>query len=78
MLDCLGMQLKRGSNGIAFSPENIFIFFSNHGFFRALSAGIKRPLLSLLPVPNDPQYKHGNLVSILGALHALYVVSFVV
>ncbi len=43
--------------------------------FRALAAGIKRPLLSLLPVSNNPLYKHGNLVSVLGALQALYVVS---
>ncbi|KAI9556250.1 hypothetical protein GHT06_018824 [Daphnia sinensis] len=43
------------------------------GIKRALSAGIKRPLLSLLPVAKNPMYKHGNLVSVLGALQALYV-----
>jgi len=49
----------------------LLIFILN---FRALKAGIKKPLLSLLPVSSkNPAYKHGNLVSILGALHALYV-----
>lgn len=36
---------------------------------------MKRPLLSLLPVPNDTMFRYGNLVSTLGALQALYVVS---
>lgn len=43
--------------------------------YRALSAGVKRPLLSLFPVPNNPVFRYGNLVSTLGALQALYVVS---
>lgn len=36
---------------------------------------MKRPYLSLTPSVDNPIYQHGNLVSILGALHALYVVS---
>lgn len=43
------------------------------GIKRALSAGVKRPLLSLFPVPNNPVFRYGNLVSTLGALQALYV-----
>lgn len=36
---------------------------------------MKRPYLYMTPAANNPNYQHGNLVSILGALHALYVVS---
>ena len=42
---------------------------------RAISAGVKRPLLTLAPASNNPIYQHANLVSVLGAFHALYVVS---
>lgn len=56
-----------------FSDVRLYGEAAEKGIKRALSAGIKRPLLSLLPVSNQPQYKHGNLVSLLGALHALYV-----
>ena len=39
---------------------------------RALSAGVKRPLLSISSTFKS--YPLGNLASVLGALHALYVV----
>ena len=41
--------------------------------FRALKAGVKSPLLV---VPSYERFKQVELVTILGALEALYVVSF--
>jgi len=43
------------------------------GIKKAISAGVKRPLLTLAPASNNPIYQHANLVSVLGAFHALYV-----
>ncbi|XP_066964452.1 putative aminopeptidase W07G4.4 isoform X1 [Macrobrachium rosenbergii] len=40
------------------------------GIKRAIKAGIKRPLLVHVP---DQSYQHADLVTLLGALHALYV-----
>ena len=48
--------------------------FSRLVLHRAVAAGMKRPVLSL-PAPSE-QYPLSNLVYTLGALHALYVVSF--
>lgn len=42
-------------------------------FIRALQAGVKSPLLVLLP---DDRLENVELVTLLGALEALYVVSF--
>lgn len=39
---------------------------------RALKAGVKRPLLVLLP---DARFENAELVTLLGALEGLYVVS---
>ena len=50
------------------------VFFSRLVLHRAVAAGMKRPVLSL-PAPSE-QYPLSNLVYTLGALHALYVVSF--
>lgn len=43
-------------------------------FIRALKAGVKCPLLVLLP---DDRFENVELVTLLGALEALYVVSSV-
>lgn len=40
--------------------------------FRALQAGVRNPLLVLLP---DSRFENTELVTLLGALEALYVVS---
>jgi len=40
--------------------------------FRAIKAGVQTPLLVL---PTHPRYKNAGLVTLLGALEALYVVS---
>lgn len=47
-------------------------FFSS----RAISAGMKKPLLSISAGPKATVYEHSALVGLLGALHALYVVGF--
>lgn len=41
-------------------------------FARALKAGVKRPMLVLLP---DERFENVELVTLLGALEGLYVVS---
>lgn len=56
-----------------YSDVRSFAEAAEKGIKRALSAGVKRPLLSLFPVPNNPIFRYGNLVSALGALQALYV-----
>lgn len=42
-------------------------------YHRALKAGVRRPLLALLP---DARFDNVELVTLLGALEGLYVVSF--
>lgn len=56
-----------------YSDVRLYAEAAEKGIKRALSAGMKRPYLSLTPAAGNPIYQHGNLVSILGALHALYV-----
>jgi len=56
-----------------YSDVRVYAEAAEKGIKRALSAGMKRPYLSLTPSVDNPIYQHGNLVSILGALHALYV-----
>ena len=78
MSGCTLKLLKKASKGISLTRKCEAAVGSQQRIylnFRALSAGMKRPYLSLTPAAGNPIYQHGNLVSILGALHALYVVS---
>lgn len=56
-----------------YSDVRLYAEAAEKGIKRALAAGMKRPYLYMTPAANNPNYQHGNLVSILGALHALYV-----
>jgi len=56
-----------------YSDVRLYAEAAEKGIKRALSAGMKRPYLFMTPASNNPNYQHGNLVSVLGALHALYV-----
>jgi len=54
-----------------YSDVRCFAEAAEKGIKRALSAGVKRPLLSISSTSKS--YPLGNLTSALGALHALYV-----
>ena len=58
-------------------PYNYLLFrfgdAAEKGIERALSSGCKKPLLYLVKSKNGPSFEKSNLVSILGALKALYV-----